>query len=263
MWQWQHRFARTRGVGLLRGKPGTRVTHRPRRNEPRLAAGVEHWRALGRLQVATVVDTGANKGQFALVTTEVFPGAAIYCSEPLEQPTARLRSKMLSTGVRLFEMAIGRSQNHRIINVSRRADSSTLLLIAKQSEIFPGTELWEKRVVLVAPLTKFLSLGNLEPLALLKIDVQGYKLEGLKGCDSLLFPFRHVYSDCSFVELYQGQALDGNVVLYLLRRNFERCGVYNQVEGIQTGDRYRQISYSRDPARCSTSCRLCVAPSGT
>jgi FkbM family methyltransferase len=135
---------------------------------------------------------------------------------------------MLGTGVRLFEMAIGRSQSHGIINVSRRADSSTLPLIAKQSEIFPGTELWEKRVVLVARLTKFLPLGDLEPLALFKIDVQGYKLEVLKGCHPLIFAFRHVYSDCSFVELCPGQALDGNVVLYLLRRNFELCGVYNQ-----------------------------------
>ena len=45
---------------------------------------------------------------------------------------------------------------------------------------------------------------------------------------SLLFEF--VYVECSFVELYEGQALVGEVILYLVHRNFQLSGVYNQVE---------------------------------
>jgi hypothetical protein len=88
----------------------------------------------------------------------------------------------------------------------------------------------EKRVVPVAPLTKYLSLEDLNQPALLKIDVQGYELEVLKGCDSLLFAFQYIYLECSFVELYQGQALAGDVILYLLRRKLQLSGVYNQVK---------------------------------
>src|SRR5262249_51548504 len=100
-----------------------------------VAAAVEHWRALSGLDVATVVDIGANKGQFALLATAVFPGATIYSFEPLEEPAARLR-KVLGAEVRLFETAIGPSERKGIIHVSRRTDCSSLLPIARQSEIF-------------------------------------------------------------------------------------------------------------------------------
>ena len=91
-----------------------------------VGAAIEHRQALDGLNVATIVDIGANKGQFALLATDVFPGATIYCFEPLEEPAARLR-KMLGTGVKLFETAIGRSENPGVIHVSRRAASSSLL----------------------------------------------------------------------------------------------------------------------------------------
>jgi FkbM family methyltransferase len=158
-----------------------------------IGAAIEHRQALDGFDAATIVDVGANKGQFALLAAEVFPGATIYCFEPLEEPAARLR-KMLGTGVRLFETAIGRSESRSVIHISRRADSSSLLPIAKQSEVFPGTGLRENRVVSVAPLTNYLSVESSKQPALLKIDVQGYELEVLKGCDSLLF----VVSICLF-----------------------------------------------------------------
>jgi hypothetical protein len=88
----------------------------------------------------------------------------------------------------------------------------------------------EQRVVPIVPLLQYLSPENIQSPALLKIDVQGYELEVLKGCEPLLACFRYVYSECSFVELYQGQALAGDVILYLIDRNFELSGVYGQVE---------------------------------
>jgi len=193
-----------------------------------VAAAVEHWRALGGLGVATVVDVGANKGQFALLAIGAFPGAAIYRFEPLKEPAARLR-KMLGAEVRLFETAIGPSKRKGIIYVSRRPDASSLLPITKQSEIFPGTELKEERVIPIAPLTKYLSSEDIKPPALLKIDVQGFELEVLKGCGPLLSLFQFVYIECSFIEFYLGQPRAREVVLYLVHRNFQLSGVYNQV----------------------------------
>src|SRR5216684_347108 len=105
-----------------------------------VAATVEHWPALGGLDVTTVVDIGANKGQFALFATAVFPAASIYSFEPLEEAAARFR-EVLGEKVTLFETAIGPRETESAIYVSRREDSSSLLPIAKQSDVFPGTEL--------------------------------------------------------------------------------------------------------------------------
>jgi FkbM family methyltransferase len=195
----------------------------------RVAAAVEHWRVLRPLEVKTVVDVGANKGQFALVASGVFPDATIYSFEPLKEPAARFR-EIFGENVRLFETAVGPSDREATIYVSRRIDSSSLLPITKQSDVFPGTGLKEERVIPVAPLSKYLSLEHIKPPAMLKIDVQGYELEVLKGCDPLLVLFQFIYVECSFVELYGGQALIGDVVLYLVQRKFKLSGVYNQVE---------------------------------
>jgi FkbM family methyltransferase len=197
-----------------------------------VAAAVEHWRALAGLDVATVVDIGANKGQFALIAMAAFPGAAIYSFEPLEEPARRLR-KMLGTKVTLFETAVGPTETNAIIHVSKRSDSSSLLPIGRQREIFPGTELREKRRVTVAPLAKYLGPEQLRPPAMLKIDVQGYELEVLKACDPLLHLFRFIYLEASFTQLYQGQPLAGEVILYLGHRNWQISGIYNQVEDAQ------------------------------
>jgi FkbM family methyltransferase len=192
-----------------------------------VAATVEHWRSLGGLDIATVVDIGANKGQFALFATAAFPGAIIYSFEPLEEAAARFR-KVFGEEVTLFETAIGPHETETGIYVSRRADSSSLLPITKQSQVFPGTELKERRIIHVAPLTKYLRPENIRAPALLKIDVQGYELEVLNACELLLPLFQFVYVELSYVELYEGQALAGQVIRHLAESQFQLLGVYNQ-----------------------------------
>jgi hypothetical protein len=50
----------------------------------RVAAGVEHAGVLRNLgPVRTVVDIGANRGQFALAARQCFPAARIVSCEPL------------------------------------------------------------------------------------------------------------------------------------------------------------------------------------
>ncbi|EQD29059.1 methyltransferase, FkbM family, partial [mine drainage metagenome] len=51
--------------------------------------------------------------------------------------------------------------------------------------------------------------------ALLRLDVRGYELQALRGCEALLDRFRYVYCECSFVALYEGQALADEVIAWL------------------------------------------------
>jgi hypothetical protein len=82
-------------------------------------------------------------------------------------------------------------------------------------------------MVKVAPLDEFLTPEQIIEPALLKLDVQGYELEALKGCETLLDRFAYAYVECSFMELYAGQALADEVVGWLQKRGFQLCGVYN------------------------------------
>jgi hypothetical protein len=114
------------------------------------------------------------------------------------------------------------------MNVSGHDDSSSLLPISKiQTDNFPGTEAVATRVVTVGPLSDFIQKSQLGTRNLLKIDVQGFELEVLKSAGALLPDFKWIYAECSYVSLYEGQALAGEIVTYLCERGFRLSGQFN------------------------------------
>lgn len=195
----------------------------------RVAASAEHLDALGGLDCMTVVDVGANKGQFSLLAYSLFPRACIIAFEPLPEPAVRFRRVFRDdANVRLHEMAIGSMTGQATIHVSARDDSSSLLAIGKmQCGIFPGTQETGIKAVAVRRLEDVLRPDEIAAPALLKLDVQGYELEALRGCELLLSNFTWVYCECSFLSLYQGQALADEVITWLRQHGFHLTGVYN------------------------------------
>jgi hypothetical protein len=125
-------------------------------------------------------------------------------------------------------VAIGPERGRATIHVSARDDSSSLLPIGeRQAAIFPGTAEVRTESVDVAPLDSLVAAGEIEAPALLKLDVQGFELQALQGCESLLDRFTYVYVECSFIELYAGQALAHEVVAWLEARGFRLLGTHN------------------------------------
>ena len=195
----------------------------------RVAAGVEHVRVLSGLDCHTVVDIGANRGHFALVARHCLPQAWVISFEPLPAAAAKFRAVFAGDDrVTLHEAAIGPVPGNATIHVSRLDDSSSLFPItATQVDLFPGTEEVATAVVRVAPLRDFVLAADIQAPALLKLDVQGFELEALRGCEELLGHFVYVYAECSFVELYAGQSLADEVIAWLRERGFKYCGVHN------------------------------------
>jgi FkbM family methyltransferase len=194
-----------------------------------VAAAIEHERILKSLRCATVVDIGANRGQFALVSRHCFPQARLYSFEPLPDPAQRFDNVLGNDRlVRLHRTAIGKQAGEATIHVAGADASSSLLPITQlQSSLFPGTSEVRTESVQVRPLEALLKRDQIVAPALLKIDVQGYELITLQGCESLLDAFEFVYVECSFVELYAGQALAHDVCRFMAEHDFRLAGVYN------------------------------------
>lgn len=199
-----------------------------------IGATIEHRDLLGRLDVLTVVDIGANVGQFALLSRSLFPRARVYSFEPLARPSRKLRA--LFDGdpqVVFFQTAIAPAAETRAMHVSARDDSSSLLPISSsQVEFAPGTQEAGREDVALAPLDQFLAPGDIARPALLKLDVQGFELEALKGCETLLSCFDHIYVEVSFFPLYENQVLADELIAWLAERNFRVCGAGNPSYGI-------------------------------
>jgi FkbM family methyltransferase len=194
----------------------------------RVFAGAEHRKVLSS-SLATVIDVGANRGQFALAARKWAPNARIVAFEPLPGPATIFRKVFRHDGaVILHQAAIGYASRQQTMHVSARDDSSSLLPISNlQVENFPGTAEVATLDVRVAPLGAFLDAEFIIAPAMLKLDVQGFELEALQGCESLLPRFSHVYCECSFVELYCGQALACDVIDWLSARGFKLAGMFN------------------------------------
>jgi FkbM family methyltransferase len=193
----------------------------------RVLAGVEHKQILNK-NLNTLVDIGANRGQFSLAAVAI-SDAYVYAFEPLKIP-AKTYSKIFETNakVKLFQVAIGNLNAEIDMHVSSKDDSSSLLKIGSlQHEYFPGTyEVGLERVT-VTTLDHFVSESDIISPSLLKLDVQGFELQALKGCKALIQKFDHIYCECSFITLYEGQSLASEVITYLTSRNYNLDGVFN------------------------------------
>jgi FkbM family methyltransferase len=192
-------------------------------------AAIEHQYLLRQLDVMTCVDVGANIGQFSLLIRGLFPAAQIFAFEPLEIAAAAYRRVLgADRQAKLFQLAIAPTEETRVMHVSARHDSSSLLPITDvQKDFAPGTGAVGTEAVKLAPLDSVLTPGDIRAPALLKLDVQGFELEALKGCERLLHLFDHVYAELSFDSFYDGQALAYEVIAWLEARHFHVTGINN------------------------------------
>lgn len=191
-------------------------------------AGAEHYAVLSP-DLLTIIDVGANKGQFALACRVWAPYARIISFEPLKTPAKTFKTLFGGdANVSLYEVAVGPKIQRSVIHVSEHEDSSSLLPIGpNQIALFPGTN--EKGVVEidVAPLSSYLMPEDIKSPSMLKLDVQGFEMEALKGCESMIKKFDFIYCECSFIELYSGQKLAFEIIEWLHQRQFNFVGISN------------------------------------
>lgn len=182
------------------------------------------------MKVRTVLDVGANRGQFALQSLLMFPDAIVHSFEPLEdfRYAHNYLRRQFGERFHLYSYALSDpdSSTTASLHLSARSAASSLLPITnKMTEFAPGTEEVGTRIVQ----QRRLDSVNLDLCGpnLLKIDVQGAELAVLEGGGETLNGMDFVYVECSSSELYSGQALVGDVVRHLLSKGFLLQGCYN------------------------------------
>jgi FkbM family methyltransferase len=191
------------------------------------AAAVEHAQTPLPVRVATVLDVGANRGQFAVHARHRWPNATVISFEPLPLAAARMRALFArDPNVRVEELALGASSGWADLHLSRADDSSSLLPIgAQQVKLFPGTDEVGTTPVRVQRLDDVLAAADLSRPVLLKIDVQGGELGVLQGAATVLGAIDVIICECSWLELYDGQALADDVIAFLDGHGFTQATV--------------------------------------
>ena len=197
---------------------------------PALARGVvpglEHGPAFVGREFATVLDVGANKGQFAMFARHRWPRARLICFEPLPAPRRRL-SRLVGGLAEIHPVALGDEEGEAEMHLASREDSSSLRALGDtQKRLFSMDEDTTVNVP-VRRLDHVVKSTDLRRPTLLKIDVQGFEFEVLKGATQLLDAVDEVYVECSFVELYVGQRLAAEVADFLANFALFEAGRFN------------------------------------
>lgn len=243
----------TQFVGLQRASKLWHILGSPayRRALPHgVAAAVEHEAVPYTADFRTVIDIGANRGQFALVAAHRFPRAALWCFEPLPSARAKLEAVLASRPhVKVLGTALAATAGEHDMHVSAHDDSSSLHAIGdRQVEEFPGTEEVSVVRVKTARLDELLTPADIAAPALLKLDVQGSELEVLRGAGELLERddvFHTILVECSFVELYVGQSLATEVITLLASQGWHLRGAYNVTYGAHGGCLQADLLFTR------------------
>ncbi len=142
-----------------------------------------------------IVDGGANIGDFARRAASIFPLATVYLVEP--QPACYEALKQLAQNNRFRLHAVALGAEDATIDLAINPDGITtgahVLPDAKQSI---GSAC---RRVPVARLDTLLApVIVTEDRCLLKLDLQGWELEALKGADGILNRIEVILSEVSF-----------------------------------------------------------------
>jgi FkbM family methyltransferase len=193
----------------------------------RVAATVEHEGQPFAESYGTVIDVGSNRGQFAVFARRRWPDARLLCFEPLPLPREVLTRLADELGnVQVFPYALSNESGERMMQVAQADDSSSLLVATRrQVEAFPDTAGVDEIEVDVRRLDEVVATSDLPHLILMKIDVQGAELDVLRGASGLLDGVRDILVECSLVELYEGQPLIDEVVLFAREHGFRMIGV--------------------------------------
>ena len=192
-----------------------------------LQKGISIIDCLSRHGVRTVIDVGANQGQFGLRLRRLGWKGPILSVEPL--PAAF----HLLEGVAkrrppwdVVQVAAGSSAGEAIMHVSRNSVSSSLLNPARAHiDAAPLSTTTERIHVAVEPLEEIIRRADPVPPFFLKIDAQGYELEVLKGAQAVIPLVTLLQMEVSFRLLYEDQAPWLDTVHYVHERGFRVIGI--------------------------------------
>jgi FkbM family methyltransferase len=206
---------------------------------------VEHIEAIRRLNPKTLIDVGANKGQFSLVARYLFPEIEIHAFEPLERER-KLLASVISQPVTIYESALGDMEGQATFFVTSRADSSSLLKPGAGEKAAFGVVVSSTLTVPVARLAELIDATNLPRPILMKADVQGGELGVCKGAKGILSAIDAIYCEVSFVPLYELQPLAHELIEYLAAEGLYLRGAFNQSTTAKFGPTQADLLFSRD-----------------
>ncbi len=233
--------ARTRAIesaGATLNRLGYEM--RPRTESASLTAEEQRRSRLLRSRgITLVLDVGASEGHYATQLRRLGFEGRIVSFEPLSDSFAALEAAAASDPLwECRHLALGSSNGTAEINVAGNSTSSSLLgMEDRQLQSAPQAKYGGTEQVEVARLDSIWpELVGDGDRVYLKLDVQGFELEVLKGAEGSLSAVECVQAELSFVPLYEGAPTFLEMIEELGSRGFRLAGLEEGHDDVRTGE---------------------------
>jgi FkbM family methyltransferase len=211
---------------------------------PYLPSFLELLRTRG---ITTVVDVGANEGQYAIKLFDAGYRGQVISVEPMAAAFSALSARAAASprSWRALRTALGSEPGTLTLNVAGNSQSSSVLaMLPLHEQAAPRSAYVGAEPVPVTTADALFADLALDPACcLLKVDVQGYESAVLDGAAATLEHVAMIEMELSLAPLYAGQALlpdlvgrleQAGLVLWSLRPAFAdaRNGRLLQADGV-------------------------------
>ena len=186
---------------------------------------------LESFEIKTVIDVGANIGQFAVDASELYPDAVIYSFEPLPGPYNQLLINTKSfSKFNPYNIALSDHKGTTKMYSNDFSQSSSILEMAEShKKAFPHSTNATPVKVKVQTLDAIFNGVQLDTDILLKIDVQGLEKQVLDGGKETIKKVKVIIIETSYISLYKDQPLFDDVHDQLAKVGFRFHGNLGQL----------------------------------
>ena len=188
--------------------------------------------------VTAVVDVGANVGGYGTMLRTGGYRGRLLSVEPLEEAFHQLSDRCAQD--RLWDCVqcgLGARDEEAMLSVSANGYSSSLLrILDTHVEAAPRSRVQSAQKIRVRTLDSVVSeWGGARGAIGLKLDVQGYEAEVLRGASSTLARVALLEMELSLVPLYAGQALFMDMIEFVREYGFSLVNVDTGFANPRTG----------------------------
>jgi FkbM family methyltransferase len=184
-----------------------------------------------------ILDIGANSGQFARKVKSVLPDCIIHSFEPLPEPFAELKAWAdQSLNVHCHNIALGDQSGKTLIHTGSYTPASSLMsAAARLKRSMPHVVPDRAQQIEVMTLDSWFGRHDIPRPFVVKMDVQGYEMKVIAGGRKAIGEAAAVFTELSFIELYEGQPLATDILLALRECGFEMADIYDVSRDPESG----------------------------